>query len=47
MRDIDVVSGFGAGLIGYGPRTENIDGSSHFAGYGHTGGYREFQIRTH
>ena len=43
MRDIDPATGFGGGLIGYCPCTKNPDGSSHFTGLGHTGGYTEFQ----
>jgi CubicO group peptidase (beta-lactamase class C family)/surface polysaccharide O-acyltransferase-like enzyme len=43
MRDIDVTSGLGAGLIGYCPCTVDDEGTLHWAAFGHSGGYTELQ----
>jgi CubicO group peptidase (beta-lactamase class C family)/surface polysaccharide O-acyltransferase-like enzyme len=43
MRRIDPATGLGQGVIGYCPCNVDDSGSLQFRGYGHTGGYSQFQ----
>lgn len=43
LGDVDIGSGFGAGLMGYCPCTLSADGVPRWEAFGHTGGYAELQ----